>query len=478
MTVSRHISLDEEHVEKMRSYMEKHNGNFGNALRDIINMAGKPRMNSSELEIPLLNWMLSEIDGVLVPDDVLDETINPGLINSMEKLEENLNRRFRELDWGIDLVLRYDTDSFPTNVMLEIKGAPQKSKFAASIVSEYLVKKTLEEAPLGIKKVANLNECIKVELARASKKDAQISLSAFFGGMDEVLKAVKSRPAFWMALINRHRLSNYNMITVHRNYFEDMLANKIPLGEIMIENLAKKPLVEIPLKEMLSLIKEVYETSRIADRVEIDKDTITLFHDFRNTEAIEKLEKSLVMLLEASGHLYEVKSIANMIVLRHRPDVGIKINEIVDKLKVSHSAVDQELIMFMAFLKGFRDIPDIPLSLTALGRRIGKSLMQEYESEKGIKNWDLETFQRALEIIDSRLHRESEWKIEGKNMLYTIKKCSLASEGDTFDTHICHTARETFKGAMNYAFGNKAELEVTKLVTHGDNICEVMIRIP
>ena len=61
-------------------------------------------------------------------------------------------------------------------------------------------------------------------------------------------------------------------------------------------------------------------------------------------------------------------------------------------------------------------------------------------------------------------------------MIYTIKKCALAKEGDTFDSYICHTARETFKGAMNYAFGNKAELEITKLVTHGDNFCEVIIR--
>jgi predicted hydrocarbon binding protein len=212
--------------------------------------------------------------------------------------------------------------------------------------------------------------------------------------------------------------------------------------------------------------------------VDVDKDTIALFHNFRTKEAVEKLKKSLVMLLEANGHLYSATSIANMIVLKHRPDVGIKINEIVDNLKMSSSTVDQELLLFMAFLTGIKDIPDIPLSLTALGRRFGASLMQEYESENRIKSWNLETFKKALEIIDSRLHRESEWKLEGNNLLYTIKKCNLATEGNTFDTYICHTARETFKGALNYAFGNKAELNINKLVSHGDNFCEVMIRIP
>jgi len=443
-------------------------------------MAGKysPRMNSSATDLPLLNWTLSELEGTLVPENVLDETINPALINSMTKLEEYLKRRFDELGWNIDIILKYDSDSFPANVMLEIKGSSQRIKFAAALISHYLVKNTLERSPLEIRNAVNFNECIKVELSRAGKKEAQRSLITFFGSRDEFMKIIKNNPIFWKAIISRHLLSNYNMVTVHRNYFEDMLANNIPLGEITIENLAKRPIKDIPLKEMLSLIKDVYETSRIAERVEIDDDSIALFHNFRNKEAIGKITKSLVMLMEANGHLYEAKSMANMIMLKHRPDVGIKINEIVNNLKTSHSTVDQELIMFMAFLKGLKDLPDIPLSLTALGRRIGKYLMQEYENENNISNWDLETFQKALEMIDSRLHRESEWKIEGKNMLYTIKKCSLAKEGNNFDTNVCHTARETFKGALDYALGNKTELEVMKLVTHGDNFCEVMIRVP
>ena len=140
--------------------------------------------------------------------------------------------------------------------------------------------------------------------------------------------------------------------------------------------------------------------------------------------------------------------------------------------------LDQELIMFMAFLKGLKNMPDIPLSLTSLGRRIGKSLMQEYEKENGIKNWNLETFQKAFEVIDSKLHRGSEWKLEEKNLLYRIKLCNIATEGNTLDTCVCHTARETFKGALNYAFGNRAELNIKKLLSHGDNFCEVVIQLP
>ncbi|MDO8726988.1 MAG: hypothetical protein Q7J35_13040 [Candidatus Methanoperedens sp.] len=480
MNITRHISLDDDHIEKMKQYIDKQNGNFGAALREMINLAEKYsyRSNSSAIDISLLNWILSEIDGILIPDEILDETINPTLINSMGELEEYLKRRFSELEWGTDIVLKYDRDSFPSDVLVEIKGHSQRIKFVACIICQYLVKNSLIQAPLEIKKVTGSNECVKVELLRSSIKDAKKSLCTFFGERDEVMKTIKSRPAFWKALIDRHLISNYNMVTVHRNYFEDILSDRVPLGEIMIENLAKKPVRDIPLPEMLYLIKEVYETSRIADRVEIDKDTIALFHNFRTKEAIEKLKNSLVLLLESSGHLYDAATVANMIVLRHRPDVGTKINEIVSNLKTSKSTFDKELLVFMAYLKGIRDIPDIPLTLTSLGRRTGIYLMQEYERENSIKKWDLDNFSKAITIIDSRLHRESEWNLEGNDLLYTIKKCSLVTEGNSFDKYICHTIRETFKGALHYAFGSKAEFIVNKSVIQGDNLCEVMIRIP
>lgn len=481
MMVTKHISLTQDYVEKMKPYIEKHKGNFSAAIREIINQAEKSSLltNSTAIDRSLFKWMLNEIEGILVPDEVLEEIIDSRLKNSIGKLEEYLNHKFRELKWDINLALKYDGNSPPSQVLIEIRGKPHEIKFVASILSQFLVKNSPEHAPLKIRSVINFEDCIKVELSRSNNKEEAIcSVITFFGGLEEVRKAIKSRPAFWKSVITRHLLSNYNMVTIHRNYFEDLLAGKVPMGEITIENLARRTIKEIPHKEMLSLIKEVYETSRVVDKVEIDQDTLILFHNYRNQKAIEKLKKILVTVLEANGHLYDAKSTANMIVLTHRPEIGIKINEIVDNLKTSNSKFDKELIMFLAFLKGLKNLPDIPLSLTSLGRRIGKTLMQEYEKENGINKWDLENFKKAFEIIDSKLHRESEWKLDEKNLLYTIKKCHLATEENTFDPYVCYTIRETFKGALNYVFKNQAELEIKKLLTHGDNFCEVLIQIP
>ncbi len=480
MIVTRHISLDRDCIDKMEPYVEKHKGNFSAAVREIIDRAGKYSSlnNSLAIDGSMFKWMLSEIDGRLVPDNILDEMIDPLLINSMKRLEENLKCRFNELEWDIGITIKSDNDASPSNVLIELRGQSQKIRFIGAMISQYLVKNSPEHASLRIESVSNFSDCLKIEMSRSNKKDAQNSLCIYFGEMDDVVRAIKSRPAFWKTLIDGHLLSNYSMVTVHRNYFEDLLAGKIPMGEITIETLAKKPIQEIPLKEMLLLIKEVYEISRVVDRVEIDKESIILFHNYRNVEVIDKLKKSLIALLEANGHLYDAKSTANMIVLTHRPDVGIKINEIINNLKISNNRMDQELIMFMAFLKGLKNMPDIPLSLTFLGRRIGKSLMQEYERENGIKSWNLEAFQNAFGVIDSRLHRESGWKLDKNSLLYTVRKCNIVTDGNNVDKYICHSIRETFKGAIDYAFGNRAQMDVKNLVSHGDNFCEVLIRVP
>lgn len=477
--VTKHISLEKDYINRIQPYVERHNGNVSSAIREIIENAERSGLpeNTSIIDNHLLDWILDYIHGVLIPDNVLDEIVDSRSIHSMKDFEDYINHRFKEFEWGIDISLKYNDNISPSNVFIDIKGPYQKSRFMAHILSQLLVKSSLERNPLEIKSVNYSGGYINIEMSRSDKKRATDSLVTFFGEMNEIIGTIKNRPDFWKSLVHRHAVSNYNMITIHRNFFEDILSGKSPTGEIMIETIAKRPIQDIPIGEMLYYIKDIYETSRIADRVDISNDDITIFHNFRDIQAVEKIKNSLAFLLESSGHLYDTRITSNTIILKHRPDIGVKINEIVNNLKTSNSSVDQQLIMFMTFIKGLKEIPDIPLYLTSLGRRIGKSLLQEYEKENNIKEWNLENFKVALELVDKKVHTCSEWKLDGNNLIYRIKKCNIAIEGNTLDRCVCHTSREVFKGALSYAFRNKAELDVKKLLSHGDNYCEVVIKI-
>lgn len=475
--ISRHISIEEEYVEKIQPYLDRHNGNINAAIKEVINHAEKYNpYDTLAIDISLLNWMLEETEDVLISDTVLDELIDPKLASSMRKLEKYVNNRFDNLGWGAKIVIKPDRDTSPYNISIEIRGAPQKIKFIARVISQYIVRNLLKISPVAIRSVVNPEEYVKIEMSRSSEKESLESLSRFFGKMDDASRIIKARQPFWKDLIKEHHLTNYNMVTVHKNYFEDLLANNIPLGEIMIEILAKRPVQDIPLKEMLELIKHVYETARVVEKVEIDGDDISLYHNYRTKDAVDKLKRILVMLLDANGHLYDAKSSTNMIILRHRPDVGTKINEIVENLVISRSRVDQELTMFATFLSGLSSMPDMPISYAILGRRIGKTLMKEYKEENNIINWDMETFKKAIETIDPKLYRKSELKLDNGVLKYSITKCGIANETDKFNPYLCHTMREMFKGTISYVFGDKVELEFNKSLLRGDNICEVIIR--
>lgn len=479
MPHTKNISLDGECLKKMEPFVNKHRGNFSSAIREIINNADKVLPdNSTVADESLFDWLLHETDGRLIPDSILSTIINPSLINRLDDLDKFINQRLNELKWEVSVSIYRDNISSPSDILIQATGTHQKARFVARMLSQFIVRYSPDSAPYVTKSFVNTGDEINVKLTKVSnKKEGIDSLTTFFGGFEEVAKAMKSRPLFWKCVVNRHVLSNYNMVTIHRNYYEDILAGNTPMGEIMIETIAKRPVQDIPIKEILPLIKQVYEASRVVDKVEIRNSNIVLFHNYRNKDAIEKMKKSLIMLLEASGHVYDAKIATNMIMFEHRPDIGVKINEIVENLKSSDSSLDHELIMFMTFLKNVKNLHDTPMSISVLGKRIGTVLMQEYEKENNIKKWSLENFKRAFEIIDSKIHRDSEFKLENNKLLYRIKKCGIVMEGSTFDAYICRAAREAFKGALDYTFGNNAELSINRLMTHGDNYCEVAIRI-
>lgn len=477
MIHTKNISLDDECLKKMKSFVDKHNGNFSSAMREIICSAERTFPERSiAIDESVFNWLLNDVDGRLIPGNVLDAIIDPSLVNRIDELEKFINRRLGELAWEVSIDIDCDNASSPSNILIHTTGPYQKSRFIACVVSQSIVKNS--HMPFAVKSVVNLGDDINIELAKVpNKKEGLDSLTNFFGSSEDVAVAIKSRPAFWKCIINRHVLSNYQMVTVHRNYYEDILSGNIPMGEIMIETIAKKPIQDIPLKEILPLIRQVYEASRVVDRVEVKGNNVILFHSYRNKDAIERIKKQLIMLMETNGHMYDGKITANMIVFEHRPDVGMKINEIVNNLKVSNDGFDRQLILFMTSLKDLKGLADTPMSISILGRRMGESLMQEYGKDNNIKEWDLEAFQKAFKTIDSKIHRDSELKLENKNLLYRIRKCNIVREGDSFDAYVCRAAREAFKGALNYAFGNRADMEIKKLITHGDNYCEVTIKL-
>lgn len=324
---TRNISLAKEHIEKIKS-IGKYNSNFSAAIRDII---GQTTKKSSVSDDYLFSWLMKEVDGVLLPDNILNEIIDPYLINSMESLETFLNDKF--LYWNIHISFKYDNNVSPCNVVVDIKdggkegdswGWGQKIRMAASIISQFLVKNSqvipLKISCVDLDEANELSGCGSVEFSRSDRQEAMQSLVRFFGENEErnrILGEMRrgSNVNFWKSIVDLHVSSGYNMVTIHKQYFESLFSNKLPADDMMIENLAKKPICDIPLQEMFNYIKKVNDASNIIDRFEIDGDKLILFHNYRDKSAIEKLRDGFILLLGANGHSYNAKLASNMIIL-------------------------------------------------------------------------------------------------------------------------------------------------------------------
>jgi predicted hydrocarbon binding protein len=482
MVIRKHISIEKKYVDKVRPFLTKHDGNFSAAMREMIDIAVNPRivLTHSEgvilFDPPIASWLLRKANGMIPEKEMLYEIADPLLFNSVSKTLEYFNIKFRELGWGLDFNLNCDSDIDPTTAVFIIKGENyQLIELSARIFSLFLA----VQKNLGIETVYRRTKSIKLTYAlRKTAEAASCDLNMNLGVMQDLFCEIEERPDFWCKMVKKYQDSGYKTAAIHLNHFEDLLAKKTPIGEIGIELIAKRPIKDIPFDEFLLLLKEVYETARVVENIDIEGDTLKVFHNYRNPRAVDTLKKIFLHLLEANGHTYNAISTRNLILLRHMPEIGIKISELIANLKKSNSNFDKELIAFLTFLSGLKDESDISESVRALGYRMSKQIFKEYEKEQMIRVWDMKAFQAAFSALDSKIGRLSEWKLVDENSIcYSVKNCNLVQISGSFNIDICRFSRGIFKGAIEYVFKNDAEMKVIKLIAHGDDRCEVCIRV-
>lgn len=482
MVVRKHISIERKYVDKVKPFLTKHDGNFSAAIREIIDLAAHPRivLTHSEgvllFDPPTASWLLGKTAGILPEREFLNEIADPLVFKSVSSTLEYFDIKFKELGWGTEFSLNCDNDTVPTTAMLTIKGENYSLiDLSARVFSLFLA----VQKRLGIEAVYRRAKSIKLTYKlRESTETAVSDLKRHLGIMHDLFSEIEKQPDFWRALVKKYRDSNYKTVAIHLDHFEDLLAKKTPIGEIGIELMAKRPIKDIPLCELLLLMKEVYETAHIVESIDIEGDTIKVSHSYGNPRAVDTLKKILLHMLEANGHTYNARSTRNLIILKHMPEIGIKISELIMNLKKSGSDFDKELIAFLTFLSGLKDAPDIGDSIRALGYRMSKQILKEYEKENKIRGWDIKTFKEALSAFDSKIGKHSEWRtVDGSSICYAVRKCALVQIGGSFNIDICQFSRGFFKGAIEHVFKNDADVKVIKLLTHGDDRCEVCIRV-
>ena len=481
MVVRKHISFEKKDLDKIKPFLVRHNGNFSAAIREVIDLAINPKPTLTYSDRVLLfdyetaDHLLKKTRFLIPDKELIYEIADPTLLNSISGALEYFNMKYKELGWGLDFMISSDSDTAPATAVLTITG---ENEHLIDLASKLFSLFIAQMKHMGIEDISRRTKSIRISYRLRDRVETAFSdLFSHLGTMNELFSETEKKPDFWSNIVKKYHDSNYKMVSVHFNHYEDLLAKRIPIGEIGIELLAKRPIKDIPLHEFLHLMKEVYETAGVVERIDINIDNLQVFHSYRNPRAVDTLKKILLRLMEMNGHTYTAISTRNLIILNHMPEIGIRISELITNLCDSGSNFDMELIGFLTFLGGIRDAPDVSNPIRALGYRMSQQILREYEKEHRIQNWDMKSFQEAFSAIDSRIGRLSEWKcIDDNSACYSVKKCNLVQMSYPLNVNICHFSRGVFRGAVEYAFKNDADVKVLKLLPNGDDRCEVCIQ--
>ncbi|MBU4372864.1 MAG: hypothetical protein KJ714_00170 [Euryarchaeota archaeon] len=496
MLTRKHIAMEDEFLKKLEPLIVKNEGNLSAAMRDAIELAdialktygSKDKAVSAIIKgdgggtrdqcitlgqcivVPsqTLHWLLEQSKGLIIDQDTLIDIIDPFKITSLPQLQDSLNDKLSGFGWQTEVQIEHDDAPYPDKASVLIKGNYRnRLEFAAGIIGLYLA----NYKDLGIVSIRRRMGCMKIYLQkRNNPEEAYIDLLVHFGYFQDILKEINTRPEFWKNLIREHSATNYSLVTLHRNFYEDLLIGRIPKAIMTIEAVSRRPIEKMPLQELLRNLKQVAETSCIINKIDFEEEIIKIHHGYRNMRAADRVKEIFLGIMEASGYVYTAELTSNLIILRHQPEVENKVNELLERLDKGEQIFPDKLLEYLEFLR--EKHLDIREHIRILGRRIGRHIIRDHEKAFGIINWTLASFKQVFSAMDAKLGRQSEWELFNNTIQYTVRKCPISGNPE-----LCHIHRNVFRGALEYTFEGRAELEIIKLLSHDDDYCEVRIHV-
>lgn len=343
MIVRKNISLEQNHLKKLESLTQKHNGNLSAAIRDAIDIteASLHRYNTVEEAIssitekkkeltsreesiesgknvlirrPIFLWMLKWTKGIPLEKEIIDELLDPLKIITISELDMKINGISSDSGWNCKVSLFCTDDIAPSTATVAIEGDDELYRdFLAQLVVMFLA----YNKGLDIDVVHKRATAIRIDLKSREKGTQPFVTKQHFGHLKDVMNEFKSKEDFWRKLVEIYSSVNYNMVFIYKDTYEELLACDTPVDVRIFESISKKHIASIPHPEFLKLLKKADESLLIIDRIEILENGINVYHSYKNEKAIQKLRDYYLSLLRANGHEYEAKYSTSLIVLNH-----------------------------------------------------------------------------------------------------------------------------------------------------------------
>lgn len=343
MVVRKNISLEPNHIKKLESLILKHNGNLSAAIRDAIDVtdaslhrygsveeaiariaSDKKNLNGMEESIesgknvllskPIFLWMLKSTKGIPLENEIFEEVLDPLKITTISELDTKINKISTESGWNCQVSLFCMDDINPATATVTITG---DNEFYRDFVAHLVIMFLAINKGLDIEVVHKRATSTRIDLKNRDKGTQPVAAMNYFGYLKDAMREFKSREEFWKNLAEIYSSVNYNMVSLYRGNYEELLASNSLMDAGMFESISKKHIASIPHRDFLKLLKKTEESLLIIDKIEILENGINIYHNYKNEKAILNIRDYYISLMKANGHKYEAKYSTSLIVLDH-----------------------------------------------------------------------------------------------------------------------------------------------------------------
>lgn len=329
MSIRKNISLETGHIKKLEPLVLKHNGNFSAAMREIIDLIDTMIKDpdaatrfidglktDNNLTETVLYWLIRQARGRLIDQEILNSILDPSKILLLSDIEKYLDEVVSGTGWQTKIrIYDYDDDLNPSQLKVTLIGNNiYKMEFLGGVVSSFLVTQKKQEI-VSLKRMSN---AMTINLKRQGNTNlARQSLVEHFGQMEDIHDEISKKEEFWRCIVNLYKQTNYNMVTIPKNYYNELLMGKEEPSYLTtsIEAIHKVPIRDIPLVTLISTMKSVYEYMGIVERIDVDENTLKIYHGYTDARAINAIEKILINVLNSNGAKYKSSCSENLIVM-------------------------------------------------------------------------------------------------------------------------------------------------------------------
>ncbi|MCQ1537100.1 hypothetical protein FTO70_15750 [Methanosarcina sp. KYL-1] len=343
--IRKNVSMEDAYLQKLRPFLDENNGNLSAAIRDAIALADAALKGHDSIEDAMeqlsggqnypairnsliesgecvlmsqlaAKWLIEKTDGILVEDEIVSELFNSYHIKTVPELVEYLNTRSRNLGWGLEVSTMH-SEADKTEVIVLEGGDPSFRAFIAEEISIFLGL----YLDLDISFIHRKSNSVRIYLKEyfSTGKEIPPGIRKHFGTLDYTFKEIKSRPDFWISLVERYRMHRYQRVNLNMEVFEAFLSEEVPDVTSFFEASAGKPIKEISLCELIVICRKLSSVTQLVSDVERvlveGKMTVKIRHPYSSEKAVIKLIELFSKVFRAAGYLFGVKTVSNLIIL-------------------------------------------------------------------------------------------------------------------------------------------------------------------